>query len=67
MITATERKWIEDQLRVNGLKGEAAKKFTSECISVFERKHKQPSKPDFAVINWSDVIPGLPERTNTKR
>jgi hypothetical protein len=67
MITKTEREWIETQLKKNGLKGEAAKKFTAECIDAFSRKHKQPRKPDFVKWDLEQALPGIGNYLNTKK
>lgn len=67
MITKTEREWIEEQIKVNGLKGQAAQKFTSESIDYFSRKHQQPKKQDFTSINWAEVLPNMPDNLRIRR
>lgn len=67
MITPDERKWIETQLKENGVKGPAAQKFTSESIDYFTRLRKQPKKQDFSTINWAEVLPNMPDHLRIRR
>lgn len=67
MITKSEREWIEGQLKANGLKGQAAQKFTSESIDYFSRLRKQPKKQDFTTINFAEIIPNMPEHLRIRR
>jgi hypothetical protein len=67
MITKSERQWIDNQLTANGLKGQAAQKFTSETIDYFERKRKQPRKSDFATVKMTEVLPGYQEYLKTMK
>jgi phage regulator Rha-like protein len=67
MITKEEREWIENQLKANGLTGQAAQKFTAESIDYFTRLRKQPRKQDFATINFAEIIPNMPEHLRVRR
>ncbi len=67
MITPDERKWIEKQLQEQGLKGPAAQKFTNDMINYFGRRHKQPSKPDFAPMDIHAALPGYADYLKTKK